>query len=727
VPAGARASPAREPPDPPPEPALTSRGPLLDRRLRWRAGQALLGLAALLALTALARPLAPGARPWARLAVTLALGLGVAATAFLTSLRGHGQAERLAFYAFLALSLDGLGQILAPWGWPAWPLLTLLVGAAAVAEPLWLALGVAALASLLAVADAAATRFVVWKPAAVASVGYSALAFALNRALLGEKRRLLRTQEELARLKHGIDQLDDAGGETPAGRVFKEVSEEGRQARQRDRAAELDVELRRLVSVARQALGAHAVLYFDADREREAARLRAADGPSALVPDCLVPLSQDPFAFVQARKEAFYATDFGRLLWALPYYKGEVKVGTLLAVPVTIADVLAGFLLADRLEIQAFGGTEPALLASFAELLAEAIRRARASLKEQDTEVLSKAAYQVSESLAAAGESGEVRRLLMRSARQMIPELDAAAVVMSDRGQSRYTVEDAYGWAEEYVGREVALDEATWAAWVLRSAQGPYLLDNVSGHTRRMPILVLDEGSARAASLLAVPLTARDRTSGALLLAGPRGAFGSVALHVLKTVANQAAAIVETIQAKEESQEQALRDGLTGLYNRRAFDELLDEAISREERQAGRFGVLLLDLDHFKQLNDRFGHAAGDAALKNVAEVMRRVRRRADVAARYGGEEFGAILAGADQAGALQLAERLRRAIEKSQLVAEGARLSVTASFGLAVWPADGPDARSLLAAADRALYAAKAAGRNRVQAASALPPLTAP
>jgi diguanylate cyclase (GGDEF)-like protein len=242
-----------------------------------------------------------------------------------------------------------------------------------------------------------------------------------------------------------------------------------------------------------------------------------------------------------------------------------------------------------------------------------------------------------------------------------------------------------------------------------------------------MPMLVLDESAGRAASLLAVPLTVHDRTIGGLLLMGPRGAFGAVALHVLKTVANQAAAIVETIQAKEESQEQALRDGLTGLYNRRAFDELLDEAISREERQAGRFAVLLLDLDHFKLLNDRFGHASGDAALKNVAGVMRRARRRADLAARYGGEEFAAILPGADEAGALQLAERLRRSIEKSHVVAEGARLSVTASFGLAVWPGDGADARSLLAAADRALYAAKAAGRNRVLAASSLPPLTAP
>lgn len=690
----------------------------MDIRARWRAGRVALVLAGVVAAAALTRPLAPGARPWARLLVTLALGLGVAGSALLSSLRGRGQAELLAFYAFLALALDGLGQILSSDGWPVWPLLALLVTAAAVAEPLWVALGIAALASLLAASDAAATRFALWKPAAAACFGYPALALAVNWALLGEKRRLLRIQQELARLKHGIDQLDDPGGETPAGRIFKAVSEEGRQARQRDRAAELDEELEGLVRLAKQATDAHAVLYFDADRDRDAARLRAADGPPVLIPDCTIPLGQDPFAFVLERKEAFYATDFGRLLWSLPYYKGELKIGTLLAVPVKRGDVVAGFLLADRLDVQAFTGAEHDLLTGFAEMAAETIQRARASLKEHDAEVLTKAAYQVSESLAAAGDSSQVRRLLIRSARQMIPELAAAAVVITDSAQSRYSVEDADGWAEDFVHREVALDEPTWAGWVLRSASDSYLLDHVSGQANRMPILVLDEGIGRAESLLAVPLRAQDRTIGALMLTGSRGAFGSVALHVLKTVANQAAAILETIQAKEASQEQAMRDGLTRLYNRRAFDELLDGALSREERQAGRFAILLLDLDHFKKLNDRFGHPAGDAALRSVAEVMKRVRRKADVVARYGGEEFAAILPGADEAGALQLAERLRHAIEKSQVVAEGARLSVTASFGLAVWPADGSDAASLLAAADRALYAAKAAGRNRVVAA---------
>ena len=166
-------------------------------------------------------------------------------------------------------------------------------------------------------------------------------------------------------------------------------------------------------------------------------------------------------------------------------------------------------------------------------------------------------------------------------------------------------------------------------------------------------------------------------------------------------------------------------DAITGMGNRHAFNERLAAEIERARALGRRVALVYIDLDNFKTLNDTFGHAAGDAALKHVAEVMRRARRRADLAARYGGEEFGAILPGADQQGALQLAERLRRALEKSHVVAEGARLSVTANFGLAVWPGDGADARALIAAADRALYAAKAAGRNRVVAAASLPPAT--
>src|SRR5262249_57672953 len=124
---------------------------------------------------------------------------------------------------------------------------------------------------------------------------------------------------------------------------------------------------------------------------------------------------------------------------------------------------------------------------------------------------------------------------------------DGAAVAMADELQSRYVVEECHGWTAEYAKREVALEEKTWTAWVIRSAEDPYLLDNVASHEDRMPILVLDEPAGRAESLLAVPLKARNRALGALVLTGPRGSFDATSHRVLGILANQAAAPLSLI------------------------------------------------------------------------------------------------------------------------------------------------------------------------------------
>src|SRR5262249_51606015 len=154
-------------------------------------------------------------------------------------------------------------------------------------------------------------------------------------------------------------------------------------------------------------------------------------------------------------------------------------------------------------------------------------------------------------------ERAAVHRLLIRSARQLVP-LDSAAVVMEDEAHTRYVVEEAHGWARELEGREGAVNQRTWAGGTLNGQGEADRLDDVAGHERRMPILVLDEGSGRAESLLAVPLRARDRTLGALMLMGRRGAFDAAASRVLGILANQAAAALSTIQLKDRIQDMAM-------------------------------------------------------------------------------------------------------------------------------------------------------------------------
>jgi diguanylate cyclase (GGDEF)-like protein len=712
--------------------------PVLDIRIRWRAGQVLLALAGLMTLVALVRPLAPWSPAWLKATSSLVIGMGVSGAALLSSLRGRKRPETIALHAFLVLSVDALGQLVGAHGFPVWPLMALLVASLAVAEGLALALGVAAQATLFALADAVRPLLPPLSLGAspgfdarlvlAAAFGYFALALAVNRALAGEKRRLSATLAELARLKHGIDQLDDepqdaAAPRTSAAEALRQITGEGRRTRQLDRASELDLAVGRILDVALEATAAHAVLYFDLDRQRELAHLRVARGPAALLPDCAVPLGSDPFSFLIERGQTFYATDFKRLLHELPWYRGQVQIGTLVAVPVRVGEVIVGTLVADQLEIQAFTGREPRLLAGIAELAAEAIRAARASLGREELDAEFKAVYPISQRLATLAREGEVRELLLRSARHLV-NLEGGAVVMSDDLETRYVVEAGFGWAAEFLKREVGLDERTWAAWVLRSAEEAYLLESLASDATRMPVLVLDEGSGRAESLLAVPLRARGRTLGALVLTAGRGSFDASSRRVLEILANQAAATIQLIKDKEQQRQLAVRDGLTGLYNRRAFSELLGAAIANEDRRpSGSLGLVILDLDHFKKLNDTYGHPAGDAALRSLARLLDQHLRKGDQAARYGGEEFVVILPGSDAERSFGAAERLRAALEKHRFVFEGARIPLSASLGVAVWPADGRDPEPLLAAADRALYAAKQGGRNRVVAAATVPP----
>jgi diguanylate cyclase (GGDEF)-like protein len=166
--------------------------------------------------------------------------------------------------------------------------------------------------------------------------------------------------------------------------------------------------------------------------------------------------------------------------------------------------------------------------------------------------------------------------------------------------------------------------------------------------------------------------------------------------------------------------EGALQDPLTGLYNRRHLDERLASELAGAQRHTRPLSLLMIDIDHFKQVNDDRGHLAGDEALKMVAFVLRGAVRKEDVLARYGGEEFVVIARETPLDGARALAERIRRAVEKSRFAWQGAELGVTVSIGVTVAASlaeyvPGRTERELVESADRALYLAKQQGRNRV------------
>ena len=191
-------------------------------------------------------------------------------------------------------------------------------------------------------------------------------------------------------------------------------------------------------------------------------------------------------------------------------------------------------------------------------------------------------------------------------------------------------------------------------------------------------------------------------------------AFGSFGLLVLVGLLF-GSPILRTLGDFRRVASQAKTDSLTGLANRWAFDEELALEWRRAERVGDPLGLILLDIDNFKSVNDTYGHQVGDAVLRRVGKVIADSVRQVDLAARYGGEEFGVIVPETDLGGAIELAERLRSALATEQLeLPNGGVLSVTASFGAAV-KGDLSGGEELVAAADEALYEAKRSGKNRV------------
>lgn len=300
----------------------------------------------------------------------------------------------------------------------------------------------------------------------------------------------------------------------------------------------------------------------------------------------------------------------------------------------------------------------------------------------------------------------QILREAVKGVEQIVPGL-AAAVLTVDEATGAVEVTN---WPPEIPATEflAALSRATPA-------------DLYAGGNVEAPgaVSVVSE-TPGFAGFLAMPLMVEGQAAGYLAVF-PRQvlAVGSREVHLLTTIAGQVSTAAANLLLLAEVRRQATHDGPTGLLNHRTFWQIAESEVEKSVRERKNLALLMVDIDHFKEVNDTYGHPAGDAVIKRVAEVLRDCVRRADSVGRHGGEEFVALLPAADVVAGLKVGGIMRQRVEACNLDDIVPGLRITVSIGVADMAGSGPDARSLLNVADQRLYEAKRGGRNRVEGGS--------
>ena len=302
----------------------------------------------------------------------------------------------------------------------------------------------------------------------------------------------------------------------------------------------------------------------------------------------------------------------------------------------------------------------------------------------------------------------EANRVIGEVLPQLLPSVSGALYVMRPPQGS---LELQLGWGEGAKPQVFASDDC----WALRRSR-THLVERT-----RSAVMCRHIEPAQEASLCA-PLVGHGEVLGVLHLASTqKQGLPPEVQRLAGVLAEQLSLALGNLRLQETLRSRSERDPLTDLYNRRHLELSVERELARASRHGNCLTFIMLDVDHFKMFNDTHGHDAGDAVLRDVAQVLKRHTRTEDIACRYGGEEFLMVLPGCPLQDAYQKAEAIREAIAQLRVSAVGAGQSrVTASIGIACYPQHGERLEELIRVADTALYRAKAAGRNRIVATSA-------
>lgn len=602
-------------------------------------------------------------------------------------------------YAVLLSSPGGLHG-------PFYPLIYVLMMAnAAYSRP-----SSAVLTVLFAASVELGLRFVAFGEAELAKViprvlflaVFTGLNVVLFRAEIARVRRISRehVSGELSKLKEAARSYRLSGGSGPGGeeRALHSAANEVEQASHY------------ALTLLRDSLGLQsAVLFSVADGGRLFAFAAVSDHPLAEGPRSA---SEGIFSAALSRKTPISVSGRRAGTHAALYNQPQV-VGAVSVIPLLEAGQPRALLVVDRAEEKPFDEREQAILMRAGDFVLRSMQNERVYSHLERANREQGKLYRAAEALAAASTEAQVIEAGVESARE-VAAFDFAAVTLFHKKGGIHEICAVSGdGADTLVGRTFRHNAGLVSMVVANRHALPYRGEY---EPSRQTVFARGHEPPKMPSLLVLPLIVRERVLGTLVLGSTvKHAFSEGVRPLLEVLSSHMAVSLSGARMLKRLEEQATTDGMTGLLNKRTLIADAERRIKVANRFKKPLSLLVCDIDHFKNVNDTYGHDVGDVVIKGLGEVLRRIKRDTDCVGRFGGEEFVIVAEQTDQEGATLLAERIRRELENTVFQTELGPLKVTCSVGVAPFPQAGQDYPTLFKATDEALYVSKKNGRNRV------------
>lgn len=419
----------------------------------------------------------------------------------------------------------------------------------------------------------------------------------------------------------------------------------------------------------------------------------------------------------------------------LIYYTKDIPVKSLLATPLLMKadkDVpesqrdVAGILIIDSMNKNVFGDKEKLIVSLISDRISEIIDRFQLSEQVKLSSQELKSFYDFTQKLNSTDSVDVVADHIIDTIEKGM-YADFVGVSLYDEKDGTSTLNRISDKDKNHIeGREIPYTDNL--TWLVNEGKNYFTTDDLSARTKYRSIFGKEIdfalGVKNVKSVLIYPLLEkipeehdRDTTVlGSVVIArGERLAFNESEISLAKIICGESAKFIKSSISHEKTKELAVRDGLTGLYNRRHFQEMLVYTISHSDRYDERSSLMMIDVDNLKTINDTYGHRAGDSVLSFIGKVLAESLRKIDISARYGGDEFALILPNTNKRGSLVVAEKIKNNIKSMPFRFNGDEVCVSLSIGIATYPESAPDGESLLGNADKALYESKNQGKDKV------------